>query len=216
MTTYSGTSPLFIGIAGGTGSGKTSVAREVYRAIPTGGAVVIDYDSYYIDLSHLSPAERAKKNFDHPKSLETDLLCAHLDALKHGHSVEKPEYDFSTHSRCVETTTIEATPVIIVEGILVLAEPRIRQRLDVMMFVDTDADVRLMRRIRRDLQDRGRSFADIRRQYYETVRPMHLKFVEPSRRYADIIIPEGGKNKVAIGMVVASLLALPGIRAQKE
>ncbi len=215
MTTSNSHIPLFIGIAGGTGSGKTSIAREIYRAIPAGGAVVIDYDSYYIDLSHLPIEERAKTNFDHPDSLETDLLCKHLDELKRGHVIEKPEYDFSTHSRCEETTTVNPTPVVIVEGILVLAEPRIRKRLDVMMFVDTDADVRLMRRIRRDIQDRGRTFQEVRAQYYTTVRPMHLEFVEPSRRYADIIIPEGGKNKVAIGMVVGSLLTLHGIQDQQ-
>ena len=197
--------PLFIGIAGGTGSGKTTVAAAIARALPKGRAVRVDHDSYYKDLAHRPFEERVKVNFDHPDSLDNELLCAHLDQLRAGNAIEKPEYDFATHTRRTETATISPCPIVIVEGILVLADPGIRRRLDVKIFVDTDADVRLIRRIRRDIEERGRAFPDIRRQYYKTVRPMHLQFVEPSRRHADLIIPEGGENKVAIGMVVRSL-----------
>lgn len=200
------TRPLFIGIAGGTGSGKTTVAHAIANAMPEETSSVIDHDAYYRDLAHLPHEQRTKVNFDHPSSLENELLCAHLDALRAGEPIDKPVYDFKTHTRKPETVHIPANPLIVVEGILVLAEPRIRERLDIKIFVETDSDVRLMRRIRRDLQQRGREFDDVRKQYYSTVRPMHLQFVEPSRRFADLIVPEGGQNKVAIGLIIRSLL----------
>lgn len=200
--------PLVIGIAGGTGSGKTTVAHQIERALPKAHCVLIDHDGYYRDLAHLTFEERARTNFDHPDSLENELLCDHLDQLRAGQAIDKPRYDFTTHCRHTATERIEPRTVILVEGILVLADKRIRERMDVRIFVDTDPDVRLMRRIRRDMEERGRSFDDIREQYYRTVRPMHLKFVEPSRRHAHLIIPEGGENSVAIAMVVRSLTGL--------
>jgi len=200
--------PLVIGIAGGSGSGKTSVARALHRALPGEHCVIIDHDAYYGDLAHLPFEERVKVNFDHPDALDNALLCEHLDALRAGRTIDKPDYDFTTHTRRTTTQPITPRTVIIVEGILVLAHPGIRQRLDIKVFVETDADVRLMRRMRRDMDERGRTFDEIRDQYYRTVRPMHLQFVEPSRRFADLVIPEGGENRVAIGLVVRSLLGV--------
>jgi uridine kinase len=196
---------LLIGIAGGTGSGKTTVARQIRENLAVGHCTLVDHDSYYRDLADMPFEERVKVNFDHPDSLENELLAEHLGALRRGESIQKPAYDFATHSRGEETTIVEPSPIVIVEGILVLADPGIREQLDVKIFVDTDSDVRVFRRIRRDMDERGRSFEDIRRQYYETVRPMHLEFVAPSRAHADIIIPEGGRNRVAIGFVVRAL-----------
>ena len=198
--------PLVLGIAGGTGSGKTSVSNAIRNALPAGSVTSIDHDSYYRDHSDLSVEERAKINFDHPDSLETSLLVKHLDELRAGRGINKPIYDFKTHARRPETIRVEVAPVLIVEGILVLQDEELRARMDVKLFVDTDADVRIIRRIRRDMEERGRSFSEIRDQYYATVRPMHEQFVQPSRRFADIIIPEGGRNAVAIGVVVQSLL----------
>lgn len=197
--------PLIIGIAGGTGSGKTTVARAVRKALTDAACATVDHDAYYRDLAHLPFEERTRVNFDHPDALDNELLCQHLDALHQGQPIDKPVYDFSTHTRSRDVVRIQPRPVVVVEGILVLAHEGIRDRLDIKVFVDTDSDVRLMRRIRRDMEERGRTFAEIRRQYYGTVRPMHLAFVEPSRRFADIIIPEGGENRVAIDMVVRSL-----------
>lgn len=201
--------PLIIGIAGGTGSGKTTVARAVRKALTEQACATVDHDAYYRDLAHLPFEERTRVNFDHPDSLENELLCEHLDALHRGEAIDKPIYDFTTHTRRADTERIEPRPVVVVEGVLVLAHPGVRERLDIKVFVDTDADVRLMRRIRRDMEERGRTFPEIRRQYYGTVRPMHLAFVEPSRRFADLIIPEGGENRVAIDMVVRSLRRFP-------
>lgn len=200
--------PLFIGIAGGTGSGKTTVARAISAALGDDHCAVIDHDAYYRDLAHVPFEQRVKVNFDHPEALENELLARDLDRLRGGETIAKPVYDFSQHIRSTETVAIAPRPVIVVEGILVLAVPSLRKRLDVKIFVDTDSDVRLMRRIRRDMRERGRDFDDIRHQYYGTVRPMHLQFVEPSRRHADLIIPEGGDNRVAIGMVVRSLFGM--------
>jgi uridine kinase len=194
--------PVLIGIAGGTGSGKTSVARAIRQALPAGACSVIEHDSYYKDLSHLPFEQRVQTNFDHPDSLDNELLSQHLEMLRRGIGVDKPVYDFKTHSRTEATERSEPSPVIVVEGILVLADAQLRNRLDVKIFVDTDADVRMMRRIRRDIEERGRTFEDIRVQYNRTVRPMHIQFVEPSRRFADLIVPEGGRNTVAIGLMV--------------
>jgi len=192
-----------IGVAGGTGSGKTTIARALLDGLPRTRAVLMQYDSYYRDHPELSYEERSGLNYDHPSALETELLVEHLDALRKGKTVHAPMYDFASHRRRDETVPVDPAPVIIVEGILVLAEKEIRERLDIKLFVDTAADIRLMRRVRRDLEDRGRTFAQVRKQYYETVRPMHQAFVEPSKSYSDIIIPEGGKNLVAVDMVVA-------------
>ena len=198
-------SALVIGIAGGTGSGKTTVARTLATSLPSEGVATIEYDAYYRDRPDLSPDERAQLNFDHPDSLETALLVEHLGALKEGRAVDVPEYDFKTHRRLDHKHRIEPKPVVIVEGILVFVEPELRARLDIKIFVDTDADIRIFRRIRRDMEQRGRTFESIREQYYRTVRPMHQQFVEPSKRWADLIIPEGGNNRVALDLIVAKL-----------
>ncbi len=196
--------PLLLGIAGGTGSGKTTIATAIVEAIAP-RCVRLDHDSYYADLSHLPFEERTQVNFDHPDALDNDLLVEHIEALRDYRRVEKPIYDFTKHVRTEETTPIEPAPVVVVEGILTLAIPKLRELFDVRIFVDTDADIRLIRRIRRDIEQRGRSFSDVRQQYYGTVRPMHLAFVEPSKRYADIIIPEGGENQIAIDFVVGRI-----------
>ncbi|MFO0609439.1 MAG: uridine kinase [Polyangiales bacterium] len=196
---------LLVGVAGGSGSGKSTIARAIVESMPPHHVSSIEHDAYYRDLAHLSAEERAKVNFDHPDSLDNELFAAHLDALREGRPVEKPRYDFSRHVREEATTPMAPTPIIVVEGILVLALEQIRRRLDVKLYVDTDADIRLMRRIRRDMEHRGRTFAQIRAQYYETVRPMHMAFVEPSKRFADVIIPEGGQNRVAREMILSHL-----------
>jgi len=197
---------LFIGVAGGTGSGKTTVAHKLAKSLPAGTAEIIEYDAYYRDLSHLSSAERAAVNFDHPDALDSQLLASHLARLRAGDSVELPSYDFVEHVRRAKTREVVPRPVMIVEGILALAIPAIREQFDLKIFVDTDADIRVLRRIRRDIERRGRSFAEVRQQYYETVRPMHLEYVEPSKRFADLIVPEGGDNRVALEVIVARLL----------
>lgn len=199
------TRPLTIGIAGGTGSGKSTVAAKLAAAIPPGRCAVVDHDAYYKDQGHLTPAARAEINYDHPSSLDSALLAEHLAELKAGHAVDIPIYDFVTHTRRVETRHVEPAPLILVEGILVFVEAAVRDQLDIKVFVDTDADIRLMRRIRRDLEQRGRSFASVRDQYYATVRPMHLEYVEPSKRWADLIVPEGGDNKVALDVLLGAL-----------
>lgn len=192
-----------LGVAGGTGSGKTTVARAILSAVGPERIAFLAQDSYYMDVEWESEQQLLDYNFDHPSALDNDLLVEHLKALKAGRDVEVPVYDFVTHRRTAETLTVGARPVIVLEGILLLAEPRLRNLLDFKIFVDTAADVRLMRRIRRDIRDRGRELQDVLRQYVETVRPMHLDFVEPSKRWADVIVPEGGKNKVAMEMVIA-------------
>jgi len=198
-------SALVVGIAGGTGSGKTTVARAIASALPINRIAALEFDSYYRDRADLSPEERAQLNFDHPESLETELFVEHLAALKNGRGVDVPIYDFKTHRRLAESRRVEPAPVVIVEGILVFVDARVREWLDMKIFVDTDPDIRVFRRIRRDMEQRGRSFESIREQYYKTVRPMHLQFVEPSKRWADVIIPEGGNNKVALDLIVAML-----------
>jgi uridine kinase len=195
--------PVTIGIAGGTGSGKTTVARAIYDRVGSGRIEWISHDSYYRDFEGLSPEDRHKINFDHPDSLETELLIRHLDVLSKGSSVEVPLYDFATHRRRTDTQRVEPRRVVIVEGILVLAEPELRKRIDIKLFVDTPADIRFMRRLMRDIQTRGRSLESVVHQYMTTVRPMHEEFVEPSKRYADLIIPEGGENQVALDAIIA-------------
>ena len=207
--------PVVIGIAGGSGSGKTTVLRRIIREFGADPIAVLDHDAYYHDLSHLSPEERAQFNFDHPDALETDLMRTHLDRLVEGTAVEKPVYDFTTHTRRDDTETVEPRPVIIIEGILVLAESLLEERMDIKIYVDAADDIRLMRRIRRDIQERGRSIEGILRQYERTVRPMHLEFVEPSKRAADIIIPRGGHNRVAIQMIMSRIRdLLPGVEQE--
>lgn len=190
--------PLILGIAGGSGSGKSTIAKAVTAMLPPGRAVLLEQDHYYRPQAHLPIEERQRVNYDHPDALEIDLLERHVQMLRRGEPVMRPTYDFTLHDRVGDGVRLEPAPVIVVEGILVLAEARLRQHFEVKLFVDTDPDIRLMRRIRRDLEQRGRSFAQVRTQYYETVRPMHIAFVEPSKRFADIIIPEGGQNRVAL------------------
>jgi uridine kinase len=197
--------PLIIGVAGGTGSGKSTIARNITVALPVGAMSIIDHDSYYRDHSDLPFEERSQLNYDHPDALETELLVEHIRTLRGGQAIEVPVYDFKTHTRLQETRRVEPTPVIFVEGILVFVEASLRALLDVKIFVDTDPDIRVFRRIRRDLEQRGRSFQSIRDQYYRTVRPMHLQFVEPSKRWADLIIPEGGENHVALDLIIGKL-----------
>jgi uridine kinase len=197
--------PLVIGIAGGSGSGKTTVAHKLAAAIPPGRCVVLEHDSYYRNQDHLTPAERDLINYDHPDSLESSLLAEHLRLLRDRISVDVPIYDFTTDTRAAAVRRVAPAPVIIVEGILVFADEALRALMDIKIFVDTDADIRLMRRIRRDLEHRGRTFASVREQYYRTVRPMHLQFVEPSKRCADLIVPEGGDNHVALGVLLGHL-----------
>ena len=199
---------VVIGIAGGSGSGKTTVQRRIMDRFGTRRIALLDHDAYYRPLDHLAPEQRARFNFDHPDALETDLMVAHVDRLLAGHAIEKPTYSFETHSRLPATEAIEPRPVVLVEGILVLAEPALRERMDVKLFVDAAPDVRLMRRMERDLHERGRSVESVLEQYRRTVRPMHLEFVEPSKRHADVIIPRGGQNQVAIDMVLARVQSL--------
>lgn len=195
--------PVIIGIAGGTGSGKTTVARAIYDRVGKDRIEWISHDSYYREFEGLSAEEKHHINFDHPDSLETELLARQLDVLCKGSAVEVPMYDFDTYARRKETQRVEPRKVIIVEGILVLAEPELRKRIDIKLFVDTPPDVRFMRRLVRDIKSRGRSMESVIEQYITTVRPMHEEFVEPSKRHADLIIPEGGENLVAIDAIIA-------------
>jgi uridine kinase len=197
--------PYVVGIAGGTGSGKTTVAEKLASAMPPGRCVTLDHDAYYRDQGHLEPDDREAINYDHPSALDSALLALHLRELRDGSTIEAPIYDFATHTRRRETRTVVAARVILVEGILVFAEPALREQMDIKIFVDTDADIRLMRRIRRDLEERGRTFQSVRDQYHATVRPMHLEYVEPSKRWADLIIPEGGDNRVALDVLLGQL-----------
>ncbi len=198
--------PLVIGIAGGTGSGKSTVAKVIIDRVGASHIALLPHDAYYKDLVSLAPAQRATINFDHPESLETSLLVEHIKLLKNNESIELPVYDFKTHTRTSKTIHIEPQPVILVEGILILAEPDLRDLFDVKIYVDTDADIRFIRRLERDIAERGRTSTSVINQYLATVRPMHMEFVEPSKRYADVIIPEGGLNTVAMDMVVARII----------
>ncbi|MBN6186378.1 uridine kinase [Aneurinibacillus sp. BA2021] len=195
------TAPIIIGVAGGTGSGKTTVAREIYRQFEDMSVVMIEQDAYYKDQSHLAMAERIKTNYDHPLAFDNDLLIEHLDCLRSRQAVEKPVYDYTLHTRSAHTLRIEPKDVIILEGILILEDERLRDRMDIKVFVDTDADVRIIRRMLRDIAERGRTMESVVEQYLTVVRPMHMQFIEPTKRYADIIVPEGGQNRVAIDLL---------------
>ena len=198
---------LVLGIAGGTASGKTTVARRIVEAVHAGRVAFLEQDAYYRDLSDLPFEERRQFNFDHPDAFDVDKMVAHVAALKAGKAIDQPIYDFATHTPRSETVRIEPAPVVVIEGILVLAIEPIRRLLDIKIFVDTDDDVRVLRRIERDVRDRGRTLESVIEQYFRTVRPMHLGFVEPSKRFADIVIPHGGANGVAIEMVAGAVKA---------
>jgi uridine kinase len=198
-------SPLVIGVAGGSGSGKTTVAQAIVRRVGSERIVSVHQDRYYRDLSHLDESRRSSCNFDHPDAIEEHLLVEHVRALKAGRAAPLPVYDFTRHVRSGSVDLVEPRPVILVEGILILAAREVRELLDVKLFVDTDADLRLLRRLRRDIAERGRSLESVIDQYLETVRPMHLEFVEPSKRYADLIIPEGGHNTVALDLIISRI-----------
>ena len=197
--------PILIGITGGTGSGKSTVTTEIFKFIDESNVAVIEQDSYYKDQSHISFDERVKTNYDHPLAFDNNLLIQHLKDLLDRKSIKKPIYDFERHNRKTETETIEPKDIIILEGILILYEKEIRDLLDIKLFVDTDSDVRVIRRILRDIKDRARTLDSVILQYMNTVRPAHLQFVEPTKRYADLIIPEGGYNKVAIDLLVSKI-----------
>lgn len=197
--------PIVFGVAGGTASGKTTVAKTILDAVGTSRIAYIPHDAYYRNLPTLSFEERAKINFDHPDSLETKLMVKHIKKLLEQKTVEVPVYDFTKHMRTDKTITVEPAPIILVDGILIFTKRKLRELMDIKVFVDTDSDIRFIRRLKRDIEERGRDLGSIVEQYIKTVRPMHMKFVEPSKRYADVIIPHGGMNKVAMNMVVSSL-----------
>jgi len=201
---------VVVGVAGGTASGKTTISEAILDRVGRECVAHIQHDSYYRDLSHLPLEERRQVNFDHPNALETELMVAHLDALCRGESIQVPIYDFSTYVRQPETRRVDPLPVVLVEGILVFTEPELRRRLDIKVYVDTDADLRFIRRLRRDIAERQRTVDSVIEQYLSTVRPMHLEFVEPSKRYADIIIPAGGYNPIAIDLVATRVAAMIG------
>ena len=202
--------PVVIGVAGGTGSGKTTVAHEILKRAGTKQISLIQHDAYYRNLDDLPLAQRAMQNFDHPDALDNELLIAHLKKLKAAQTIEMPVYDFTTHTRTDQTRPVDPNPVVLVEGILIFADRTLRELMDVKIYVDTDADIRFIRRLQRDIAERGRTMESVVRQYLATVRPMHQEFVEPSKRYADVIIPEGGFNQVAIEMIAARIQALLG------
>ena len=196
---------LVIGIAGGTGSGKTTVARRILKRIGTEHVALLSQDSYYKHQPHLTKEERAQVNYDHPNSFDNELLIEHLQELRQGKSVQVPVYSFSEHIRTEETIPLAPTPVVVLEGILVLADEPLRKEMDIKVFVDTDADVRVLRRINRDMRERGRSFDSVFAQYLNTVKPMHEAFIEPSKRYADLIVPEGGENEIAVTLLASRI-----------
>jgi uridine kinase len=197
--------PLIIGIAGGSGSGKSTVAKNVADNLSTSSVAFIDMDAYYKNFSALPLEARKKLNWDHPDAFDYDLLCSHLDALSNRNAIDKPEYDFVTHLRRAKFTRVEPADVVVIDGILLFVDERVRDLCDVKVFVDADADIRLIRRIERDAHVRGRPLDEIIDQYLSTVQPMHLQFVEPSKRYADVIVPRGGHNSIAIEMIVAKI-----------
>ena len=196
---------LVIGIAGGTGSGKTTIADYILETVGPEKIAFLPHDAYYRDLSDLSQEERSQVNFDHPSSLETELLIEHVQNLRNQETIQLPSYDFKTHTRTQATIPIKPQAIILIEGILIFAEPELRKLFDLKIYVDTDADIRFIRRLKRDIDERGRTTQSVINQYLDTVRPMHLEFVEPSKRYASVIIPEGGYNHVALDLIVARI-----------
>jgi uridine kinase len=200
--------PIVFGVAGGTASGKTTVAENILGAVGASQAAYVPHDAYYRDMSYLPLSERARLNYDHPESLETELLIEHIEQLVDHQPVHVPVYDFTDHRRTEKTRLVEPSPIILIDGILIFTNAKLRELMDIKIYVDTDADVRFIRRLERDMNERGRSLESVIEQYTETVRVMHLEFVEPSKRYADVIIPHGGLNEVAMDMVVARLLAM--------
>ncbi len=202
------TRPIVFGVAGGTASGKTTVALNVLKAVGAAQVAYVPHDAYYRDMSYLPLSDRARLNYDHPESLETELLIEHIKQLLDYQPVRIPVYDFTSHRRTEQTKLVEPSPIVLIDGILIFTNGPLRELMDIKIYVDTDADVRFIRRLERDMNDRGRSLESIIKQYMETVRVMHLEFVEPSKRYADVIIPHGGLNQVAMDMVVARLMAM--------
>ncbi|MBE0595525.1 MAG: uridine kinase [Gemmatimonadales bacterium] len=202
--------PVIIGVAGGSGSGKTTVVEKIVASLGANQVSCIQHDSYYYDRSTVPPEERVHINYDHPDALETPLLVRHLELLKAGQPVNVPVYDFAQHSRTDRTEVVYPRRVVILEGILILADRDLRRLMDIMVFVDTDADIRILRRMDRDIRERGRDLDSVVDQYLESVRPMHLEFVEPSKRYAHIIIPEGGHNRVAVDMLITKIQSIVG------
>ncbi|SHH08203.1 uridine kinase [Tepidibacter thalassicus] len=209
--------PLIIGITGGTGSGKSTVTKAIIESVPEENISVIEQDAYYKDQSHIPFEERLKTNYDHPLAFDNDLLISHLNDLVNGKSIEKPVYDFEKHTRNLEkTVTVYPRDIIVVEGIMILEDKRLRNMLDIKIFVDTDNDIRILRRIQRDIEERGRTVDSVIDQYLTTVRPAHMQFIEPYKRYADIIIPEGGYNTVAIDIVVAKVKSIIQSKVNKD
>ncbi|BAB04994.1 uridine kinase [Halalkalibacterium halodurans] len=203
-----GKRPIIIGVAGGTGSGKTTVAKEIFYQFNEKSIVLIEQDAYYKDQSQLSLEERLQTNYDHPLAFDNDLLIEHLHSLLNGQAIEKPVYDYKLHTRSNEVILVEPKDVIILEGILLLEDERLRELMDIKLFVDTDADIRIIRRMVRDIRERGRTLESVIEQYTKVVRPMHMQFIEPTKRYADVIIPEGGQNRVAIDLMVTKIRAI--------
>jgi uridine kinase len=197
---------LIIGIAGGSGSGKSTVVRKIIETLPEDAVALLPQDAYYFDNGHLSQEEKLKINFDHPNSIEWDLLVKHIEMLKKGEKVDQPTYDYVTCARSLETISVMPKPIVIVEGILVLTNEKLRNMMDIKLFVDTQSDDRLMRIIKRDVMERGRDYNDSLNHYSKFVKPMHQQFIEPTKLYADVIIPQGGKNKVAIEMVASRII----------
>lgn len=206
--------PVVIGVAGGTGSGKTTVTRSIFQQFTDKTILMMEQDFYYKDQSHLPFEERLKTNYDHPLAFDNDLLIEHIQKLLNHESIEKPVYDYKLHTRSEESIHVESKDVIILEGIMVLEDDRLRDLMDIKVFVDTDADVRIIRRLLRDIKERGRTLDSVIDQYVNVVRPMHLQFVEPTKRYADIIIPEGGQNHVAIDLLSSKIKTILAERAK--
>lgn len=200
--------PIFIGVSGGSGSGKTTIVNRICSEVPEKSIAIIEHDSYYKEQNHLTNEERRKINYDHPFAFDTDLFVEHLNSLKNGKAVEKPIYDYEADNRTKDKLKVEPKEIIIVEGLLIYYEERIRELLDIKIFVDTDSDIRLIRRIMRDMKQRGRSVDSVIKQYLETVRPAHEQFIEPSKKYADIIVTEGGNNMVAVDLMVTKIMSL--------
>jgi len=199
---------LVIGVCGGTGSGKTTIVRRIISALPESSVLVLEQDHYYRDFPDLPLDQRAKQNFDHPNSVDSPLFIEHVRQLRDGRAIERPDYDFTQHRRSAQTVRLEPRPALIVEGILIFENPLLRELMDIKIFVDTDADLRFIRRLRRDMSERGRTLESVVDQYLATVRPMHMEFIEPSKRYADVIIPEGGHNEVGIDLVIQKIRSL--------